>query len=184
MIYPWYETLNHSNEIRQGDLILDCPIIIPPTNFNYIETQDAQIPNAGEVVVRTMNSVVVTQSCDLENDKVENVLVCPYYTWSQFVAAMPTSDQTANGRKRKWDELRKGNLPSYHLINKDEDVGLEDYLVVDFRNVFGVNYPFLRTFAENIPTRQRLLPPYREHLSQSFARFFMRVGLPIDIELQ
>jgi hypothetical protein len=29
--------------------------------------------------------------------------------------------------------------------------------------------------------RLRLLPPYREHLSQSFARFFMRVGLPIDI---
>jgi len=25
-------------------------------------------------------------------------------------------------------------------------------------------------------------PPYREHLSQAFARFFMRVGLPIPIE--
>ena len=24
-------------------------------------------------------------------------------------------------------------------------------------------------------------PPYREHLAQAFARFFMRVGLPIDI---
>jgi hypothetical protein len=23
---------------------------------------------------------------------------------------------------------------------------------------------------------------YREHLSQAFARFFMRVGLPIDIQ--
>ncbi len=57
MIYPWYETLNHSDEIRQGDLILDCPIIIPPTNFNYTETQDAQIPNVGEVVVRIMNLV-------------------------------------------------------------------------------------------------------------------------------
>jgi hypothetical protein len=29
--------------------------------------------------------------------------------------------------------------------------------------------------------RLRLLPPYREHLSQAFARFFMRVGLPVDI---
>ena len=27
----------------------------------------------------------------------------------------------------------------------------------------------------------RSLPPYREHLSQSFARFFMRVELPIPI---
>jgi hypothetical protein len=26
-----------------------------------------------------------------------------------------------------------------------------------------------------------LLPPYREHLSQAFARFFMRVGLPVEV---
>ncbi len=26
-----------------------------------------------------------------------------------------------------------------------------------------------------------LCPPYREHLSQSFAKFFMRVGLPTDV---
>jgi hypothetical protein len=25
------------------------------------------------------------------------------------------------------------------------------------------------------------MPPYREHLSQAFARYFMRVGLPSDI---
>ena len=29
--------------------------------------------------------------------------------------------------------------------------------------------------------RPQLLPPYREHLSQAFARFFMRVGLPAPI---
>jgi hypothetical protein len=31
--------------------------------------------------------------------------------------------------------------------------------------------------------RLRLLPPYREHLSQAFARFFMRIGLPVHIDL-
>jgi len=25
------------------------------------------------------------------------------------------------------------------------------------------------------------MEPYREHLAQAFARFFMRVGLPVDI---
>ncbi len=42
---------------------------------------------------------------------------------------------------------------------------------------------FLESLIEKrgIP-RFRLLPPYREHLSQAFARFFMRVGLPIPIE--
>jgi len=31
--------------------------------------------------------------------------------------------------------------------------------------------------------RLRLCPPYREHLAQAFARFFMRVGLPQDVQL-
>ena len=35
--------------------------------------------------------------------------------------------------------------------------------------------------ARRLGNRLRLCPPYREHLAQSFARFFMRVGLPIDI---
>jgi len=147
MRYPWYETLAVTSEIRQGDLIMDCPIIEPPTNFNYGEADGTQIPDVGELIVKTMNSIVVTQSCDLENEKVVNVLVCPYYTWTTFVSLLPPSDQTSAGAKRKWDQLRKGYLPSYHLMNKDIDSGLQDYLVVDFRNVFGVNYSFLNDYS-------------------------------------
>jgi hypothetical protein len=44
-----------------------------------------------------------------------------------------------------------------------------------------------RSFNESLLTQRghsrfRLLPPYREHLSQAFARFFMRVGLTIPVE--
>jgi hypothetical protein len=39
----------------------------------------------------------------------------------------------------------------------------------------------VREFAHQMGDRLRLLPPYREHLSQAFARLFMRVGLPADI---
>jgi len=35
--------------------------------------------------------------------------------------------------------------------------------------------------AEALENRPRLLSPYVEHFSQSFARFFMRVGLPSQI---
>jgi len=42
-------------------------------------------------------------------------------------------------------------------------------------------FDFLINFAKQKDQRLRLLPPYREHLSQAFARFFMRVGLPSDI---
>jgi hypothetical protein len=55
------------------------------------------------------------------------------------------------------------------------------YLVVDFRNVYSVSFDFLTEWVQRKGRRLRLLSPYREHLSQAFARFFMRVGLPVDI---
>lgn len=174
----WYQTLAKSNEVRQGDLIPRCPIIIPPTNFTHTQEGNVQ---AGELTVKTIDSVVVSQSCDLEQDKIDIVLVCPYMTLTEFFGGLPLeSDKTGKGRTKKLEQLRQGNLPSYHLMDHDPD-DLPDFVVVDFRNVFGVNYSFLKSFVANIPTRKRLLPPYREHLSQSFARFFMRVGLPMDI---
>ena len=53
--------------------------------------------------------------------------------------------------------------------------------VVDFRRVYSLPVTFLRRRATQCGNRIRLLPPYREHLSQAFARFFMRVGFPVDI---
>ena len=51
--------------------------------------------------------------------------------------------------------------------------------VVDFHDIFTVPRTFLETLlGQRQVARLRLLPPYREHLSQAFARFFMRVGLP------
>ena len=41
---------------------------------------------------------------------------------------------------------------------------------------------YLKAFTITQAHRLRLLPPYREHLSQAFARYFMRVGLPVDID--
>jgi hypothetical protein len=55
--------------------------------------------------------------------------------------------------------------------------------LVDFGRIFGLPKPFVTQFAASQGKRLRLRSPYREYLSQSFARFFMRVGLPQDIKL-
>jgi hypothetical protein len=80
------------------------------------------------------------------------------------------------------EALRRGQTTGYHLLKRCELEAFEsDHTVVDFRNVFGVPYDLLIQMSEATDQRLRLLPPYREHLSQAFARFFMRVGLPTDI---
>lgn len=111
------------------------------------------------------------------------MLVCPYYTFRQFLDDTLRLEERKNKKiiTKYYDDFRKGNQPNYHLLDKDETVGLTDYVVVDFRNVFAVHIDFLKSHVQTIPDRVRLLPPYREHLSQAFARFFMRVGLPQNI---
>lgn len=176
MDYPWYEVISNSNELQQGDFIKSCPIIVPPNSFNIDEELDIEI--------KLIDSVLLSQSCDLLNDKIEIVLVSPYLSLKYFLDSLPTEQtNTPKAKKKVIDNLRQGHLPGYHLLNKSDGI-FEDYQVVDFRNVYGIQINSLKTIALSLENRIRLLPPYREHLSQSFARYFMRVGLPQDIKVE
>jgi hypothetical protein len=83
---------------------------------------------------------------------------------------------------RGLEDARRGNLPGYHLLAECHLPGMTRELrIVDFRRVYSLPLTFVRQVAARGGERLRLLPPYREHLSQAFARYFMRVGLPQDI---
>jgi len=175
MDYPWYIKLEKSADLQQGDLIENCPVIIPPA----VLSQDAYL----EFEVKLLNAVIMTQSCDLASKHTELVLVCPYYTLGTFLNNLP-ADQTSTPKARTkiMDNLRKGHFAAYHLLNKQDDI-VPELMVVDFKNVYGVHLKTLTEITTQTVTRIRLLSPYREHLSQAFARYFMRVGLPMDIDV-
>jgi hypothetical protein len=170
-IHTWYDVINSNENLMQGDLISDCPIIVPPSSIELDEM---------DVDIELYNVIIISQSCDLENKKIDLVLVCPFIPLDEF----GTKGEKYNFyRSLKGKEaLRRGDSPGYHLLNKCNIKGLyTDYLVVDFHNVYGVHFDLLMDIARKQEKRIRLLSPYREHLSQAFARFFMRVGLPADI---
>lgn len=54
-------------------------------------------------------------------------------------------------------------------------------LIAHFREMFALPFNYLQSHAADVGPRLRLESPYLEHFAQSFARFFMRVGLPLDI---
>jgi len=175
MDYPWYFIVEKNADLQQGDLIENCPVIIP----SAILKQGADL----EFEVKMLNAVIMTQSCDLTNKNAELVLVCPYYTLSVFLQSLPSGQTSTHKAKSKiLDNLRKGHFAAYHLLNI-QDGTVPEFLIVDFKNVYGVHIKTLNELALQTTTRIRLLPPYREHLSQAFARYFMRVGLPTDINL-
>lgn len=179
MTYPWYEVMKESDEVRQGDFIPNCPILLPPTELIIDDTAD-RIDFHDQITVKIQNTVVLSQSCDLEQEKIDIVLVCPLYALDIFLEMVPESDRTGKGREKLLKSLKQGNIPGYHVLNRDTEL-LGQFQVVDFKNVYGVNLQFLKILTSKIDNRLRLLPPYREHLSQAFARFFMRVGLPNEI---
>ena len=171
--YPWYEVVNGS-ELQQGDLLADCPSFVPPLKTVLGEGEQP-------VEFTTRNAIVMSQSCDLELRKdgrcnVDQVILCPLYARSEL------QQDATYGKPDGWEAARKGRHPSYHVLNKSELSGNEmDFQLVDLGRVFSLHVDLVRELASNQGPRLRLNPPYREHLSQAFARFFMRVGLPVDI---
>lgn len=165
--FPWYDFVD-GDDIEQGDIIPDCPCFQP----------DGQLVSGKKVNIKWQRRdlIVLSQSCDLVQgrEKLSNVLMASVWKQSELAGHLATP--------KGLEDARRGNLPSVHLLAQVDFVGLEPGIrVVDFHSIFTLPIAFLREQATLSPKRLRLLPPYREHLSQSFAKFFMRVGLPVDI---
>lgn len=169
--FPWYEVVDSKEPVQQGDFLLSCPIYIP--SVSSIINKDDTVP----LEVVEYDVVVMSQSCDLLQKKIDLVLVCPVWDLKD----LEQRDAFVKSGRGK-EVLRQGNMPGYHLLNKCEIVGFtRECMVDDFRNTYSLPFVLVNEALGRQDKRLRLLPPYREHLSQAYARFFMRVGLPIDI---
>jgi hypothetical protein len=130
-----------------------------------------------EQALRRARLIVVTQTCDLENRKVEFVALCPAHTLDEFEEWNPDFS-----RKGQWEHVRKGRIEGLHLLASPESpADNRAAMVVDFGHIVSVPYAYLTQHAESLGLRWRLESPFLEHFSQAFARFFMRVGLPSAI---
>jgi len=175
MPYPWFEKVS-GDEVQQGDILESCPVLVLPSELSLESSGAATEPQ--DVPFECRDVIVISQTCDMikGREKISEVLLCGVWQKSDFEPG------TLMGRTDDWERARKGQLPGFHLLNKcDLDGFRRDFRVVDFRRAHSLPLDFVRRIASDQDNRARLLPPYREHLSQAFARFFMRVGLPIDI---
>ncbi|MBW2061826.1 MAG: hypothetical protein JRI95_09725 [Deltaproteobacteria bacterium] len=189
MTEGWYELVNADVPITQGDLIFSCPVIgwqsdtIDLQGKEYTEVLDS----ASDVI--SADVVVLTQACDLEHSKVANVILCPHFSLKEYKSAWETEMKNRNNNPspKAWrshcSDICDGFIWNLAMLNSFENKDYKlDIRVVDFHDIFTIPRIFLESLLKQRDEyRFRLLPPYREHLSQAFARFFMRVGLPIEI---
>jgi len=189
MSNPWYEVVGPDVRLTQGDIILDCPLLTWQLD-DAAEGEKA----SGERLFQAAKGikadvVVMTQACDLEQGKVSDVVLCPCRPLSRYKPAWEEAERARkqNPTHKAWaafcEDIKNGYVWNLFLMDSLQAGEIStEHRIVDFHSVHTVPRSFLDTLiAERGAKRLRLLPPYREHLSQSFARFFMRVGLPIPI---
>ena len=186
----WYRWVPYETPITQGDLILSCPVLDWKGVSDQAEVAfEARLAGLSEC--KQVDVVVLTQACDLQNSKVSSAIVCQHYSVQDYKSAL-NSQRTDQGKEpltsREWQKFCSDVCSGYRwhlaMLNAKE-LGFvrTECRIVDFHKIFSIPVEFLNDFCKATRRdRLALLPPYREHLSQAFARFFMRVGLPTGID--
>lgn len=155
--------------LAQGDYLRECLVPVIKPDFGGIATEEVQFDSA--------DLVVITQSCDLANNKSEFAALCSIYRLDEFEEINPEFK-----KKGKWEEVRKGRVEALHLLASPIEPGNNRAaLVVDFGQIFSLPVSYLRRHVAKQRDHWRLQSPFLEHFSQAIARFFMRVGLPSSI---
>jgi hypothetical protein len=172
---PWEPTTDAY--LRQGELLRSC--WLPRLD------EDAFAAEPGSTVgveICALDVIVLTQSCDLlpnggKLPRAKLVTLCPVYPLREWVDINPDFK-----KPDKCESLRRGRVEGLHLLPAPEAPNENAAaLVADFRNVRSAPLESVSPQALRQSHRWRLRSPYLEHFSQAFGRFFMRVGLPIEL---
>lgn len=175
-----YKDWKTADRLVQGDIYKDLSFVMG------VKTQ-------AELDIEAINlryAIVLSQDCDLnshqralDSGKTENrsllpsVLVCPAYPLEQFFSGEHIEGKNLGLLQGKRDSIKNNEKNKrYHYIESDTKTGLTD-LVVDFKHFYTVGYEVLMSVRATsyVTTINEL---YRENLSQRFAQFLSRIGLP------
>jgi hypothetical protein len=187
----WYRAAVAQEPLTQGDIIFDCPAL--SWRSSALKQSDGSLAEdlslSAHLIAEARDLVAMTQACDSEHGKVTNVVLCPHYGLNEFKSAWEADQRgegqnpTSKGWRRYCDDICEGTIWNLNLLHAQRDDAVSiDHRIVDFHEVFTFPRPVLESLLKARGIRRpQLLPPYREHLSQAFARFFMRVGLPSPV---
>lgn len=159
----WYQVVN-GDALEQGDILTG------------IITPRAVIDTSGQGLIRVGvgSYVVLSQTCDLENDKVQEVLLANVISYQQL--AHEVGDIARSTKFR--EALIQGSDIAYFLLHEFLGPPTLEWSVVNFHQLRLADTIYCRRQAASLGPRLRMVPPYKENLAQCFGRYMMRVALP------
>jgi len=159
---------------RQGDIYSDVEHVYSVRQAEgYVEIKKILFPLA----------IVLSQQCDLDNSEfLVSVLVAPLYNLQHVLAGVQLEDlklpkaQPISLDKTPGKYLVSNQRPRYHYLMFPKEVHVVPS-VIDFRHFFTVSREYLDDIR---PTKFvcQVSTLYREDISQRFAAFLSRIGLP------
>lgn len=179
------------SRVSQGDIY---------QNVEFIESVNEEngIVEISKIVFPYI--VVLTQDCDLTQDfkfrsdysrtgdkLILSVLVAPIYNanhvclgehLTELDRVMRQIQVKGKGNKptTEWRNLVNNDNPRYHYLEFPNEVSIVPS-IIDFKHYFSLNLEYLREIREtNFVCKVSEL--YREDISQRFASFLSRIGLP------
>ncbi|VVB59684.1 Uncharacterised protein [uncultured archaeon] len=170
--------------VCQGDILRD---------FEYVKWASTEDKKIRINIITLPYIVVLTQDCDLKwdfehhaatgtnHDKfLQSILVCPAYSAEAFREGshLKTMDLVMEKiNSSQWNILIKNQNSRYHFLQNHRELQIPN-LVIDFKHYYTIPRDILYTEAKNhyLGTINEL---FRESLSQRFAYYLSRIGLPV-----
>lgn len=176
--YPWYERVEE-DKLEQGDLLDHCRIFIPDYTLADLTGESTSIGQI-EIDAQFYDVVIINQTCDLQSKTpLPYVSVCPRWPYNKVIEKHPNF-----ASKATFEEVRKGKQHRFFMLNKCDLFGFRyDVQIVDLAKVFILPFDIVKQFALFKRERIRLRSPYKEKLAQAFAYYYMRVALPVDLDV-
>jgi hypothetical protein len=156
--------------VDQGDIVDDCPVSI-------IDLFDASGKSPPRHLTEYSRVYVLTQTCDLAQGKVSNVVVASVLDASQLVANGTLKAAEVRGT------IRAGRVHGWYFLPKSASLGLPES-IVDLRTLYTVRLQFVEDLCRAGKRRAHLESLYREHLAHHFAMTYSRIGLPMPYETE
>jgi hypothetical protein len=159
-----YIVPGRDDPLDQGDLVDDC-VTLSLKEFDLDQDKPPRINVARNRVL------VLTQTCDLANQKAANLTVAIVFE-AQFIV-----DQGLLKPAEVRGPVRSARVYGWYFLPASSEHGLNE-MIVDLRQLHTVPRNLLTALSQRGHRRARLSSPYREHLAKHFADTFSRIGLP------
>jgi hypothetical protein len=154
--------------LDQADLIDECPVF-------HVKAFSLSPTVSVEVNYELRRVVVVTQACDLPNEKTTTVNVAEVFDARQLI------DQGVLKAADIKGPIRAGRVWGLYFLPAKADAAFGE-MIVDMRRLHTVRRDLLGELCAAGRRLARVQSPYREHLAKHFADTFSRIGLPQPYE--